>query len=224
MQDRTTWLIALTGAFVLTLSLADLAATKFIVVGGVIAPGGVFLFSIIFVVRDMLHKVAGQAYVRRTIFVAAVLNLFVAGYFYFIAQLPAPEFFEFAEPWDAIFALAPAIVLASITAAVISQLLNTHVYQRLWDAGRPQWARVVGSNLVSLPVDSVLFSALAFVILPPVFGADPIAISDAVIRVASGQTLIKLTIVLAMTPLVYLVPDRPEFEANLIHPGSDGGS
>jgi len=215
VQDRTTWLIALTGAFILTLSLADLAATKFVLVAGVTAPGGVFLFSIIFVVRDMLHKVAGQAYVRRTIMVAAVLNLFVAAYFYFIAQLPAPDFFELGEPWDAIFALAPAIVLASITAAVISQLLNTHVYQRLWDAGRPQWARVVGSNLVSLPVDSVLFSALAFVILPPAFGADPIAISDAVVRVASGQTLIKLIIVLAMTPLVYLVPDRPALEPTL---------
>ena len=211
MQDRTTWLIALSGAFVLTLSLADLAATKFVLLGGVVAPGGVFLFSIIFVVRDMLHKVAGQAYVRRVIVVAAVLNLFVAAYFYFIAQLPAPDFFELAEPWDAIFALAPAIVLASITAAVISQFLNTYVYQRLWDAGRPQWARVVGSNLVSLPVDSILFSALAFVILPPVFAADPIGLSEAIVSVASGQTLIKLVIVLAMTPMVYLVPDPPEF-------------
>lgn len=212
MQDRTTWIIALTGAFILTLSLADLAATKFILVGGIVAPGGVFLFSIIFVVRDMLHKLAGQAYVRRTILVAAVLNLFVAAYFYMITQFPAPGFFGLAEPWDAIFALAPSIVLASITAAVISQLLNTYVYQRLWDAGRQQWARVVGSNLVSLPVDSVLFSGLAFVILPPAFGADPIAVSDAVVRVASGQSLIKLAIVLAMTPLVYLVPTRPESE------------
>jgi len=216
MQDRTTWLIALTGTFILTLSLADLAATKFILIGGVVAPGGVFLFSIIFVVRDMLHKVAGQDYVRRTILVAAVLNLFVAAYFYFIAQLPAPEFFQLAEPWDAIFALAPAIVLASITAAVLSQLLNTYVYQRLWDAGRPQWARVVGSNLASLPVDSVLFTGLAFVVLPPAFGADPIAFSDAVVRVASGQTLIKLAIVLAMTPMVYLVPDRQELEPTLL--------
>jgi queuosine precursor transporter len=216
VQDRTTWLIALTGTFILTLSLADLAATKFILIGGVIAPGGVFLFSIIFVVRDMLHKVAGQDYVRRTILIAAVLNLFVAAYFYFIAQLPAPEFFQLAEPWDAIFALAPAIVLASITAAVISQLLNTYVYQRLWDAGRPQWARVVGSNLVSLPVDSVLFTGLAFVVLPPAFDADPIALGDAVVRVASGQTLIKLIIVLAMTPMVYLVPERQELEPTLL--------
>ena len=216
VQDRTTWLIVLTGTFILTLSLADLAATKFIILGGVVAPGGVFLFSIIFVVRDMLHKVAGQSYVRRTILVAAVLNLFVAAYFYFIAQMPAPEFFELAEPWDAIFALAPAIVLASIAAAVISQLLNTYVYQRLWDAGRPQWARVVGSNLVSLPVDSVLFTALAFVILPPAFGADTLALSDAVLRIASGQTLFKLAIVLAMTPMVYLVPTRPDLEPTAV--------
>lgn len=206
MQDRTTWLISLTGTFILTLSLADLAATKIISIGGITAPGGVFLFSVIFVTRDMLHKVAGQAYVRRTILVAAVLNIFVAAYFYAVTQFPAPVFFDLAEPWDAIFALAPAIVVGSITAAVISQMVNTYVFQRLWDGGSPQWLRVVGSNLVSLPLDSILFTVLAFVVLPAVFGANSLPLSDAILRVASGQTFIKLVIVLLMTPLIYLAP------------------
>jgi uncharacterized integral membrane protein (TIGR00697 family) len=138
MGSRTPWLIALTGTFVLTLSLADLAATKFIVFAGVVAPGGVFLFAVIFVVRDMLHKTAGARYVRQTIAVAAALNVLVALYFLWIAQLPAPDFYELAEPWAAIFSLAPAIVTASIVAAVVSQLVNTSVYQCLWNSGRPQ--------------------------------------------------------------------------------------
>jgi uncharacterized integral membrane protein (TIGR00697 family) len=172
----------------------------------------VFLFAVIFVVRDMLHKTAGATYVRQTIAVAAVLNVAVAIYFYWIAGLPAPGFYDLAEPWSAIFSLAPAIVTASIIAAVVSQLVNTSVYQWLWNSGRPQWARSIGSNLVSLPVDSVLFTGLAFVVLPPLLGASSISLADAMLRVASGQTLIKLVIMLAMTPLLYLVPANPELE------------
>lgn len=211
-DNRNLWLIALTGTFVLTLSLADLAATKFVVFAGVVAPGGVFLFAVIFVVRDMLHKTAGAAYVRQTIAVAAALNVLVALYFFWIAGMPAPDFYGLAEPWAAIFSLAPAIVTASIVAAVLSQLVNTSVYQWLWNSGRPQWARSIGSNLVSLPVDSVIFTGLGFVVLPPLLGASSISLADAMLRVASGQTLIKLVIMLAMTPLLYLVPTNPELE------------
>jgi uncharacterized integral membrane protein (TIGR00697 family) len=212
MGTRSTWLIALTGTFILTLSLADIAATKFIVFSGVVAPGGVFLFAIIFVVRDMLHKTAGAAYVRQTIAVAAALNVAVAIYLFWIARLPAPGFYELAEPWQAIFSLAPAIVTGSIIAAVVSQLVNTSIYQWLWNRGRAQWERSVGSNLVSLTVDSLLFTGIAFVILPPLLGAEPISLEDALVRVASGQTLIKLVIMLAMTPLLYLVPSNPDLE------------
>ena len=203
-----TWTVALTSAFVVALILADLAATKFILVAGVVAPGGVFLFSVIFVVRDALHRIAGADYVRRVIAVAAVLNLAVAGYFWGIAKMPAPAFFELAEPWDAIFALAPGIVVASIIAAVASQLVNTWAYDRLWARGAPVWWRTIGSNLLSLPVDSVLFVVLAFVVLPPMFGAEAIPFDAVVGRIVSGQFLIKLAIVLVMVPLVYATPEN----------------
>ena len=212
MGTRTPWLIALTGTFILTLSLADIAATKFVVFAGVVAPGGVFLFAVIFVVRDMLHKTAGAAYVRQTIAIAAALNVAVALYLYWIAGMPAPGFYGLAEPWAAIFSLAPAIVTGSIIGAVASQLVNTSIYQWLWNRGRPQWMRSIGSNLVSLTVDSILFTGIAFVVLPPLLGAEPISLEDALLRVASGQTLIKLVIMLAMTPLLYLVPSNPELE------------
>lgn len=206
IDTRTTWLIALTGAFVLALALADVAATKFILIGGVVAPGGIFLFSVIFVVRDMLHRVAGEAYVKRAILIAAALNLLMGMYLWMIARFPAPAFYELTEPWGQIFTLAPGIVLGSISAAVISQLVNTWVYQRLWDRGAPLWWRVIGSNLVSLPVDSIIFTFLAFVILPPIFGGTPIALAAAIARIVGGQTLVKAIIMLIMTPVVYLTP------------------
>jgi uncharacterized integral membrane protein (TIGR00697 family) len=207
------WTISLVGTFILALSLADLAATKFILIGSIVAPGGVFLFSVIFVVRDALHKLLGAEFVKQTILVAAALNLLMAVYFLMIARFPAPGFFaDRAEPWNAIFALAPGIVIGSIIAAVASQWVNTIVYQKIWETGRPLWQRVIGSNVLSLPVDSILFVLFAFVILPPLFGASAIELGAVVGRIISGQTLIKLLIVIAMTPIVYLVPSNPALE------------
>lgn len=208
MKTHASLTIALTGAFVLALCLADVAATKFILVGPITAPGGIFLFSIIFIVRDMLHRVAGAAYVQRTIVIAAILNLAMAAYLYAITRFPAPDFYALAEPWDTIFAFAPGIVLGSIVAAVTSQLINTSVYAWLWKRGNPLWWRSIGSNLVSLPIDSIIFTLLAFVILPPIFGGEPIDITNAAARVASGQTLLKLATVLILTPLLYATPER----------------
>lgn len=201
------WLIALTGAFVLALAVADIAATKFVVIAGVVTPAGSILFSLIFVVRDALHRLAGARYVRQTILIAAALNLLMAAFFLWLTRLPAPDFFLFTE-WDAIFALAPGIVIGSVVAATISQLVNTSAYQWLWNRGNPLWWRTIGSNLISLPIDSVIFTLLAFVLLPPLFGAQPIDLATAAVRVASGQTVFKLVVILVMTPLVYLVPTR----------------
>ena len=208
-QHVSSWVIALTATFVLTLSLADLAATKFVDVLGVAAPGGVFLFSVLFVVRDALHKIAGADYVRRTIWIAAALNVGMAAYFAVIARMTPAPWFELDEPWRAIFTLAPAIVVGSIIAAVLSQLVNTWAYDRLWRRGAPLWWRTIGSNLVSLPVDSVLFVMLAFVALPPLFGAEPIPFDSIVGRIVSGQIIIKLATVLLLTPVVYLTPSNP---------------
>jgi uncharacterized integral membrane protein (TIGR00697 family) len=207
-QNTTTWLIALTGTFILTMSLADIAATKFITIGNTVAPGGIFLFSIIFVVRDMLHRLMGEQYVKKVIYVAAALNIAMALYFYWITTFNAPARMTNADAWNQIFTLAPAIVIGSIIAAVISQLVNTIAYQRLWDAGAPLWARVIGSNAISLPIDSILFAGLAFAILPPLFGGTPLPADALLARIISGQIVIKAIIMLAMTPLVYLIRER----------------
>ena len=202
------WLIGLTSLFIICMILADVAATKFVLVGGFVTTGGVFLFSLIFIARDALHKLAGEKYVKMTIIVAAFLNLFVALYLYFVASLKAPDFFELESAWNSIFMLAPAIVLGSIVAATSSQWINTIIFERLSVKKKALWKRVIYSNFVSVPIDSVLFVLFAFFILPPLFGALSISSADILTRIISGQTLIKLLIVLAMTPLIYLIPER----------------
>ena len=128
---------------------------------------------------------------------------------WFMTTLPAPSFRP-SEAFDTVFSLAPAIVAGSIIAGLISQWVNTVAYQWLWDRGHGNWSRTIWSNVVSLPVDAVFFTILAFVVFPPVFGATGIELGAAAARIASGQTLFKLAIILVLTPLVSLSPTREE--------------
>ena len=209
--DRTTlaWVIGLAATFILTMTVADFAAVKFLDLGWVMTPAGSLLFAFVFVARDMLHKLVGGAMVRKIIFIAIALNVLTAAFMYLMTMLPAPDFRPSTE-FDKVFAMAPAIVAGSIIAGLISQLVNTWVYQKLWDRGHGTWSRTIWSNVVSLPVDAVFFTILAFVLFPPLFGATGIELGAAAARIASGQTLFKLAIILVLTPLVSLSPTREE--------------
>jgi uncharacterized integral membrane protein (TIGR00697 family) len=100
--------------------------------------------------------------------------------------------------------LAPVwrIVAASIIAEVASELLDTSVYQRWVDRMGPrrQWARVLASNGVSVPVDSLLFAFLAF---------GGVYAPDVVWAIVGTNIAVKLLVTIIGVPLIYLVPESP---------------
>lgn len=204
-------IVLLVGTYVMAQAIADVGATKLVEIGGVVMPGGTFIFALTFTLRDMIHKRLGKEWARTAIFVAAVLNILLAVYLLIISRLPSPDFFTLGEAWRAIFAIVPAITLGSIAAELVSELTDTEVYH-FWKTRfprAPQWSRVLASNAVSLPVDSIVFTALAFVLLPPLFGAESMPLGQAITRIASGQILYKAAVTLVSLPLIYAVEDRP---------------
>src|SRR3989338_3421100 len=95
-------------------------------------------------------------------------NIIMVLYFLFVIKLPPePEWAAQGgqKAWEFIFGLVPRIVIASIIAEIVSELLDTEVYQ-WWVSGigrkKPQWLRVFVSNSISIPLDSVIFPLIAF--------------------------------------------------------------
>lgn len=203
------WIIGLSATLIMAMTVADFAAAKFLNFGWVVTPAGALLFAVVFVVRDMLHKLAGAAIVQRVILMGVVLNLAMAAFMYAMTFIPAPEFRPSVH-FDAVWKLSLGIVIGSEIATVVSQWVNTWVYQVLWDRDWGSWARTFVSNLASLPVDAVLFVLFAFVFIPPLLGGDAMDINKAIARIVSGSTLFKLGVILALTPLVSLAPWREE--------------
>lgn len=203
--------ILLSGIYVAAQMLADIASLKIAVVAGLAVDAGTFIYPITFTLRDMIHKRLGKSAARTVIVLAAVINLAMAGYFWFISILPADAVWSAWEgagvtandAFSRILAPAWTIVLASIAAEVASEMIDTEVYH-LWTTRitpRFQWSRVLVSNAASVPVDSLIFSWLAFgwgLGLP----------ASQVWEIFWFNVAVKGAVTLASLPGIYLVRER----------------
>jgi uncharacterized integral membrane protein (TIGR00697 family) len=94
------------------------------------------------------------------------------------------------------------IVLASIIAEIVSELIDTEVYRRWVDrfSEKWQWGRVLTSNAVAIPIDSVIFVVIAF------GGVIPAA---AVVAIIWGNILVKVLVTAISIPWIYAVKPGP---------------
>jgi queuosine precursor transporter len=178
--------------------LADIASLRILSLGGLSVDGGTLVYPFTFTLRDMVHKVAGISTARALIFTAAIVNLAMALLFLAVSALPADPSVGPQLEFSAVLAPVWRIVIASIVAEVVAELIDGEVYQA-WvnrHADRWQWMRVLTSNAISVPLDSVLFSVLAFGwVLPwPV-----------VWSIALANVLIKFGVTVISMPWIYLV-------------------
>lgn len=142
--------------------LADVASLRIIVVAGYAVDAGTLIYPFTFTLRDLIHKVSGKSAARTIILLAASINLLMAGFFWLVARWPADPVTGPQESFGAVLAPVWGIVIASIVAEVVSEIIDTEVYSR-WAARfglRHQWGRVLSSNSVAVPIDSAIFVGL----------------------------------------------------------------
>lgn len=181
--------------------MADIASLRILTIGGFSVDGGTLIYPFTFTLRDMVHKVAGIGVARSLIFTAAIVNIVMAGLFWLVSILPPDMTIGIQEEFGAVLAPIWRIVAASIIAEVIAELIDGEAYQA-WVkrfGSRWQWTRVLASNAVSVPLDSIIFSLIAFAgVLPwPVVWS--IALSNIIIK--GITTLISM-------PWIYMVKSR----------------
>jgi queuosine precursor transporter len=156
-----------------------------------------------FTIRDLVHKRLGISAARSVIILAALINLFMAVFFHFVARLPQDPAWGLGKEFAAILGPVWRIVIASIMAEVFSELIDTEVYH-LWQSRitkRFQWMRVLSSNSVSIPIDSLIFCWGAFGLVLP---------SDVVWSIFWANVIVKSVVTLFSLPSIYLVREKPE--------------
>jgi hypothetical protein len=187
--------------------LADIASLKIALLAGFSIDAGTFIYPLTFTLRDLVHKRLGIAAARTVVILAAGINLFMAAYFQLVVRLPEDPEWGLGREFEAILGPVWRIVAASIVAEVVSELIDTEIYR--WWVGRVtarfQWMRVLASNSLSIPVDSLIFCWGAF------GGALPAAV---VWSIFSANVILKGLVTLASLPGIYLVSEpQPERRA-----------
>ncbi len=204
MGRRTIWaIVVLVAGYVMLQMVADVGAAKIAQIGAITLPAGTFVYAVTFTWRDLIHKKLGREWARAAIIAAAGCNVAMVLYFQFAIALQPAGFWPLQEAFAATLGVVWRIAVASIAAEVVSELLDTEVYHALRRrfTGRWQFMRVLGSNAVSLPLDSLIFAFLAF------YGTMPLA---ALVAVAWGQIVFKGLVTLLSLPGIYLVKERAE--------------
>jgi uncharacterized integral membrane protein (TIGR00697 family) len=188
-------------AYIAAQMLSDVLSLKIALVLTFSIDAGTFIYPFTFTLRDLVHKQLGRAAARTVIVAAGVINLIMAGLFAFAAWLPPDPTWPLQREFAAVLTPVWRIVVASILAELASQFADTEVYH-LWVSRitrRYQWARVLTSNAVSVPLDSLLFCWGAF------GGALPAA---TVWSIFWANVLVKGVVTLVSLPGIYLAPER----------------
>lgn len=195
--------ILVTASYIAAQMLADITSLKIVNIFGMSVDAGTLIYPLTFTIRDLVHKVAGRRAARIIIIAAAVINLGMAGLFWIVSQLPYDPSAGPQPDWDAVLAPVWRIVIASILAEVFSEFADTEIYH-LWVTRITrsyQWLRVLVSNAVSVPLDSLIFVWAAFGGVLP---------TPVVWEIFGANILLKVAFTLISLPSIYLVREKTE--------------
>jgi uncharacterized integral membrane protein (TIGR00697 family) len=190
----------LIGLYIACELIANVTASKPIQLGGIVVPAAIFIYTLTFTLIDLINESLGKEGARRVILTAFIANLLLAAYIQLAVMLPPAAFYSGQEAFSGVLGSTPRIVFASLTAYLISSLIDAEIFS-IWRARVQQlkWTRVLVSNAISTWVDSVIFITLAF------YGTMPVWI------LIKGQYAIKMTITVLSLPLIYLVKRSGKF-------------
>ena len=200
----------LAGIFITNAVVAELIGPKLINVGftsGDFSIGpylmsvGILPWPVVFITTDLINEYFGEKGVRRLSYITAGLIAYCFFVVLVAMAIPAaegPGFVTDAQ-FDAIFGQGMWIIVGSITAFLVSQLIDATLFHFVKRKTGPRkiWLRSTGSTVISQFFDTFIVLGIAFY-LPGKMTTDQ--------YISSGLTgyFVKLSIAIFLTPLIYL--------------------
>lgn len=194
-----------------TLGIAPVEWSLLGVSGNLSFTAGVLLWPFVFVMTDIINEYFGRRGVRfiSWVAVAFICYAFVAAYAT-IALAPAGFWVDanrslgvpdIQQAFAQIFGQGLWIIIGSVTAFLIGQLIDVKVFHRIRRATGENhvWLRATGSTAVSQLIDSFVVLYIAFVLGPQKW---PIS---QFLAVGTINYIYKLLAAIALIPLIYLV-------------------
>lgn len=171
---------------------------------------GAVIWPVVFITSDLINEYFGKPGVKRISYLAAIFIAYSFLVIFFTIKLPPAEwwleannkdgagnYFNMDFAFNKILGQGQRIILASLAAFLIGQLIDVFVFQKLKSVTGPKklWLRATGSTLVSQFIDSFVVLYLAFVGIFP---------NEQIIAIGLTNYLYKFSVAILLTPLIYL--------------------
>jgi uncharacterized integral membrane protein (TIGR00697 family) len=174
---------------------------------------GVLLWPLEFIVTDIVNEYYGPRAVKRISYTAVALIGYAFVMFYFAMGTTPPDWWVTSKQADgipdlqlafsAIFGQGMWIIFGSLTAFLVSQVVDVFVFHRIKRATGEKWIwlRATGSTLVSQFIDS-------FVVLFIAFKIGNGWSWQKVLAICLVNYMYKFTMAIVLTPVIYAAENR----------------
>jgi len=188
---------ALLAIFVTLVVAANLIASKTVAFDfgftTLYAPAAVLIFSVTFLLTDIVNEKFGRKEAQRMIFLAFLAQVIFAVFAYLAISMEGAPFFTGQSAFETVLGSVPRIALAGWIAFLVSENLDAYLFAwfKKVTNGKHLWMRNAFSSLPAMLVDSVLFVTLAF------YGVMPI------LPLIIGLTIMKWLVGIIDIPFMY---------------------
>lgn len=176
---------------------------------------GVLLWPVVFVMTDIINEYYGPKGVRFLSFLTIGLIAFSFLIYNAAIALKPSEYFSIGNGIDkpdnafkGIFGQGLWIIVGSITAFLIGQILDVFVFHRIKKVTGEKaiWLRSTGSTVVSQLIDSFVVLFIAFYVGKRIQTGqgDPWSMQQVLVT-GTGNYIYKFIVALLMTPVIYLI-------------------
>lgn len=172
---------------------------------------GAVIWPVVFITTDIINEYFGKKGVRKISFITAALIAYVFIVISLVTKLPPATFwlevnqvdnqgnpFNIDYAFNTIFRQGLGIIIGSLVAFLIGQLLDVYIFQKLRriTGAKMIWLRATGSTLVSQFIDSFVVLGIAFY----VFGNWSL---QQIIAVGIINYIYKFSVAVVLTPVLY---------------------
>ena len=224
-QKRNRLFVILAGIFITNALLAEMIGVKIFSAEGTLGlnpanlnimgftmafnlTAGAVIWPIVFITTDLVNEYFGKPGVKRISYFTAALIAYAFIVIFITIRLAPADFWINSNDADGnpvnmdvafnkIFGQGQRIIIGSLTAFLIGQLVDVSVFQllRKYTGSRMLWLRATGSTLVSQLVDSFIVLYIAFA---------GVFTNQQIIAIGITNYIYKFLVAIALTPIIYL--------------------
>lgn len=188
------------GLFITNALLGEIIGVKLISVGPFTMTMGSIPWPVVFITTDLVNEYFGREGVKRLTLLTVGLILYAFLIIYLSMIIPAAGISPVNdEVYNKVFGQSLWIIVGSITAFLLSQLVDVTVFWffRAKTGGGKLWLRATGSTIISQLIDTFVVMGIAFW-LPGKMS------TEAYFSVSLTNYTYKILVALGITPIIYI--------------------